>query len=324
MRVNQFLVVFAVSFIVNGSLISNSHAYDFDLGKAKIAKAIDDAKKALDKEVERQAQAKREAAKRDEEKRIADEEARNPKVNNSRYVSDQVFPIDTRWALIKLSKDQYKEDIILSVVNGHITRPIYLRNGEGNYQIKIYSTNNLKKYEGSYSYVNELNLINMDTRDLSFLLPSENVESDDPSIINIANKLVDGLDSDADKIKKIHDYVALTVTYDIEGYRSGSYVNNATDAVSVFKNPVTVCAGYSNLFAAIARAAHIRTSVVYGKAKVENGVGDHAWNEVLIDNEWKIVDVTWDDMDTLRYDYFFPTLEEFSKDHQKVEVKNDL
>jgi transglutaminase/protease-like cytokinesis protein 3 len=324
MKVNQYFLIFVVSFVVNGSLIAKSHAYDFDSGKARIAKAISDAKIALDKEIERKAEAKREADKRDEQQKRIEEQARNPKVSNSQYLSEQVFPIDTHWALIKISKDQYQEDVVLSVINGHLIRPLVLRRGAGNYQLKIYSTNNPKKYESRYSYVNQLNLLNLDTRDLSFLLPSEEVESDDPGIINIANKLVAGLDNDADKIKKIHDYVAFTVSYNFEGYRTGSYVNEATDAVSVLKNPITVCAGYANLFAAIARAAHIRTSIVYGKAKIESGEGDHAWNEVLIDNEWRIVDVTWDDMETLRYDYFFPTLEFFSKDHQKVEVKDDL
>ena len=34
--------------------------------------------------------------------------------------------------------------------------------------------------------------------------------------------------------------------------------------------------------------------------------GSHAWNRVLVDGAWDVVDVTWDDVDTAhaRHDYF--------------------
>ncbi len=334
MKINKILFVLALIFSINSGLIATSEAIDFNLetGKAKLAKAIADAKKAVENEYDKNKSKTNTSTSNDVYKEPASKVVLENKtstnndfiVDNSQFSSDQVFPINTTWALVKISKDQFLEDQILPVKNGFLVRPIFLRNGDGDYHVKVYATSNNKKYGISYTYINKLTIQNRDDRDLSFLLPSEEVQSDNLYIIKLALKLTESLDNDSDKVKKIHDYVAYKVTYNMQGYLDGTYINNPTDALSVLNNPVTVCAGYANLFAALSRAAHIRTSIVFGKATVGIGTGDHAWNEVLIDGEWKIIDVTWDDVETLRYDYFFPTLEDFSKDHQKIEVKNDL
>jgi transglutaminase/protease-like cytokinesis protein 3 len=95
------------------------------------------------------------------------------------------------------------------------------------------------------------------------------------------------------------------------------------DAVSVLEHPSTVCSGYSNLTAALLRAANIRTRVISGTAKTEDGYGGHAWNEVLVNSEWKSLDVTWDDVENLRYDYFLPSSSVFEQDHRKEEIKEN-
>jgi transglutaminase/protease-like cytokinesis protein 3 len=334
MKINKILFVLALIFSVNLGSIASSEAFEFNIeeGKARLAKAIADAKKALENEYEKNKSNSNNNTTNDVSKVTAPKVVSENKasanndfvVENSQFNSSQVFPANSTWALLKITKDQYIEEQILPVKDGILVRPIFLKNGDGDYQIKIYATSNIKKYGISYTYINKLNIQNRDDRDLTFLLPSEEVQSDNPNILKLALKLTESLDNDTDKVKKIHDYVAYKITYNMQGYLDGTYVNNPTDALSVLNNPITVCAGYANLFAALSRAAHIRTSIVYGKATVGTGTGDHAWNEVQIDGEWRIIDVTWDDIELLRYDYFFPTLEEFSKDHQKTEVRNDL
>ena len=321
MKTNLWIILFSISLITNASLITASNADEGDSTKTKIFNAFGDAKKAIAAELERQAQAKRAEDARVEVTRVNEEEKKNPRVQDSKFVVNQTLPNDTKWAWVKITKDQFKEDVFVKAIDGNLSKLIYLRRGEGKYQIDIYTSNNPKQYEGNYFALTKFELTNLDKRDLSFLLPSENVESDDPRIVQIANRLVADLDNDVDKVKAIHDYVANKVTYDDEGLRTKSYLTQPTDASSVLTRPLTVCAGYANLFAAIVRAAHIRVSVIFGNALIADGFGLHAWNEVFVENEWKIVDVTWDDMNPTRYDYFFPTAEDFAKDHQNREVQ---
>lgn len=53
-----------------------------------------------------------------------------------------------------------------------------------------------------------------------------------------------------------------------------------------------ICYDYSSLFAGILRSQGIPTKLVKG---YKSDLGTyHAWNEVLIDGEWKVIDTTYD------------------------------
>lgn len=315
MKFSRLVLALSICLIASNSLQTKAHAFDFSIGKV-----LNGAKAAIEAEKEKQARIKKE-----EEAKESDRlEKLNPKVSNSQIFLNKTLAADSTWALVQISKNQFKEDVILPVRRGSLESVVYLRDGAGSYQIKIFATNKAGKYDGSYTYVSELNAENKDQRDLLFLLPSVHVQSDDQQIIHLAAQLTEGLVRDEEKVKSIHDFVAQTVSYNDEGLFSGRYLTDPMDAVSVLNNPVTVCAGYSNLFAAIVRAAGIKVAVVYGKAKTTDGMGDHAWNEVYIGNVWKIVDVTWDDLSVLRYDYFFPTEEMFARDHIKEKIMMDF
>jgi transglutaminase/protease-like cytokinesis protein 3 len=98
------------------------------------------------------------------------------------------------------------------------------------------------------------------------------------------------------------------------------------DAEPVFRRRKAVCAGYSQLFAAIAAAAGLEAAYVVGEARME-GQGlettGHAWNAVKLHDRWYLVDTTWDigglmgDRIVRRYgtDYLFTPPEAFGLDH---------
>jgi transglutaminase/protease-like cytokinesis protein 3 len=95
--------------------------------------------------------------------------------------------------------------------------------------------------------------------------------------------------------KAVHDYVADRVAYDVVSYRAGRYPPQ--DAETVFRSHLSVCAGYSALFEAIGRAAGLHDETIVGRARgiVREGMGEgHAWNAVQLDNQWYLVDTTWD------------------------------
>lgn len=246
----------------------------------------------------------------------------NIESTDGRLTITETFLPTTQWVWIKVSKDLSGEDIFVPVVDGQMTKTFYLRFGPGQYNIQIHYTSDSKKY-GSYYTLKKYEISNLDTRDLSFLLPSEQVQSEDPQIVALAEKLLSGVENELDKVKIIHDFVAQQLAYDYASYNDGTYNKKSYDALSVLRSGVSVCAGYANLFAAIGRAAQLRVAVVHGKGVTTRLTGNHAWNEVLINNEWKSVDVTWDDMETLRYKYFLPSEEEFTKDHLEREVREN-
>lgn len=307
----------------------SGYAFEFNLQVAKgtLGKIVEGAKKGIEKELEKEAERKRQEKILEEQRRkeqleseqrkAKETERLNSKTENSKFIVKQTFADNQTFALLKISKDAAVEDIIVEIKNKAIDKTIYLREGAGAYTVKIYASTNQNPYGGSYTYVSEFNLTNTDNRDLKFLLPSDEVQSDDSEIVRIAESLITNDMTDLEKVKAAHNFVAERIDYDTEGYRTGNYVNNPTDAVYVLQKGVTVCAGYSALYAAIVRAMGIRAAVIHGKAFVNNKWEDHAWNEVFVNGKWNIVDVTWDDMNEIRFDYFFPTEENFSKDHQR-------
>jgi hypothetical protein len=67
----------------------------------------------------------------------------------------------------------------------------------------------------------------------------------------------------------------------------------------VIRNKTAVCEGYARLFKALCQHAGIRAEVINGYGKTEPHQvrqrfrANHAWNAVLIDSVWHLLDVTW-------------------------------
>ncbi|MCW4470135.1 hypothetical protein OGH69_14250 [Flavobacterium sp. MFBS3-15] len=88
-----------------------------------------------------------------------------------------------------------------------------------------------------------------------------------------------------------------------------------------------VCHGYSMLYKVVAEKLGLQSQVVYGTAKsVPSDIGkapakgNHAWNVVQADGQWKLVDVTWGSggiSGDLGYDdnYFFTSPQQFFLNH---------
>jgi len=86
-----------------------------------------------------------------------------------------------------------------------------------------------------------------------------------------------------------------------------SYVEDAADQAldfrpeAVLERGTAVCAGYSDLFVSLARAAGLEAVPIGGWAKGYGtgpgshfgGPKNHAWNAVRIDGAWRLVDCTW-------------------------------
>lgn len=118
------------------------------------------------------------------------------------------------------------------------------------------------------------------------------------SIADIAYYINRSARTDLEKARAVYIWMTDNISYNDAGYNSGNLGDNSAE--NVLKTRVAVCAGFADLFTAIAIKTGIEAITITGYAK---GYGysegdtfddtDHAWNAVKIDGAWKIYDATW-------------------------------
>jgi hypothetical protein len=101
------------------------------------------------------------------------------------------------------------------------------------------------------------------------------------------------------KVKAIHDWVAMNIAYDHEGYRTGKHPEQIPE--NVLRSRIAVCDGYTNLIRTLCelngipsqRITGYARGINYNSASKENIESIHAWNAVKIGEFWYLVDATW-------------------------------
>ena len=123
---------------------------------------------------------------------------------------------------------------------------------------------------------------------------------------NILNEIISDEMTDYEKVRSIFDYVAYNSVYDyqIVSPLASTYMgtNPYTAYTSfylegVLEDGMAVCDGFSKTFTLLTNMEGIRSVRIVGTA---NG-GGHAWNKVLLDNKWYVVDITWTELETEHY-----------------------
>ena len=85
--------------------------------------------------------------------------------------------------------------------------------------------------------------------------------------------------NDETKIRKVHDYLTNIVTY--------GYGDNYDNAYGALANGIAKCDGYADAFSIFMDKLNIKNYKVVSNT--------HVWNVVYVNNEWKHIDVTFDD-----------------------------
>jgi transglutaminase-like putative cysteine protease len=259
-------------------------------------------------------------------------------------------PANARWLAVAASKDG--REVLFSYVSakpGASLPVVYLSDGPGIYTITVYQSDGIRVTDKDHkiSSFKQLQVKNEDPRDHQYLLPSLQVQSDAPEIIELAQSITRGKESDDEKAKAIHDWVATTLSYDEDGVRDGSYTSRSLDALTALQSKVTVCEGYSSLYAALMRAVGIPTRIVSGKAFPRRNApqgasheqickadtASHGWNEVFVNGRWISVDTTFDSgyssngtgagfvhFEPQEYKYFDGSDSDFAETHVRCEV----
>ena len=114
----------------------------------------------------------------------------------------------------------------------------------------------------------------------------------------------------------VHNYMVLNSEYDYYNYINGTIPYVSHTAEGIFVNRTAVCDGYSSAFKLCMDILGIPCEIITG----EGDGAAHAWNAVMLDGEWYMVDVTWDDPvpdnpGVVNYDYFNITDEKMRRDH---------
>jgi transglutaminase-like putative cysteine protease len=116
-----------------------------------------------------------------------------------------------------------------------------------------------------------------------YLLPSFMVQSDNPNLKVLAQKITSGKHSDIEKSRAIFEWVAKNIAY------NAPLVNSTNpplySALQTYQTRVVLCSGYADLSAAPHRAVGIEAKVDYGE--------NHAWNEIKLNGVWQSEDPTY-------------------------------
>ena len=124
------------------------------------------------------------------------------------------------------------------------------------------------------------------------------------------------------RVKAIHDYVISRVDYDIDVLKDAGSPGSrpSQEPQTVFQTHKAVCEGYSRLFTALGKAMGLNAVYVTGNVRREFAPTEvipshlrfttsdydwtlHAWNAVNINNQWYLVDTTWDDGNEENFSY---------------------
>lgn len=139
------------------------------------------------------------------------------------------------------------------------------------------------------------------------------------AMIGIVEQITNVSMTDREKVKAVHDWIITTTTFGELSGRADQFMT------AVLYHRRAVCAGYADAFSYAMSVLGIPCDLVTGYGQG----GDHAWNRVYIEGEWKYIDVTWDDpvlyyngvrRETLDYDYFLISAEEMEKDHTTIKL----
>ncbi len=112
----------------------------------------------------------------------------------------------------------------------------------------------------------------------------------------LAAYLKKGAQSSEDRTRIVYRWITDRIAYDTQAFFSGTFPDQSAEAVLARRT--AVCAGYSNLFEALAKRVGLDVAVVGGQIRHDPQDPDdqergHAWNAVKLQGRWYLLDSTW-------------------------------
>ena len=164
-----------------------------------------------------------------------------------------------------------------------------LQMGSGEYTVTVFQNVSGNKYK---ALSKEQVSVNIADPNSVYLNSIQNVSwNSGNKAIKHGASLASGQTSAKGKVDKFYDFVVKNISYDDNKNvgDGGLYVPSID---TTFDTKKGICYDYSALLAAMDRSSGVPTKLVKGYATGVDGY--HAWNEILIDGKWIIVDSTTD------------------------------
>ncbi|UUF12214.1 MULTISPECIES: transglutaminase domain-containing protein [Flavobacterium] len=133
----------------------------------------------------------------------------------------------------------------------------------------------------------------------------------------LAERIEEDFNSDYDKARAIYSWIAFNIRYDYNAFlnpprtQGFSYSTEAEKQRKIkelndrlwqkaFSSKKAVCEGFTALYQHLAELTGLKSEIIRGDSKIslrdigrKNTSSNHAWNIVLIDRKWRLIDVTW-------------------------------
>lgn len=133
----------------------------------------------------------------------------------------------------------------------------------------------------------------------------------------LAERINKDFDSDSERARAIYSWIAFNIKYDynvflnppkIQGFSYSSEAEKQRKIKEIndklidktFKSRKGVCEGFTALYKHLAELSGLKCEIIRGDSKTrlsdigrKNTFSNHAWNIVLTDKKWRLIDVTW-------------------------------
>jgi len=164
-----------------------------------------------------------------------------------------------------------------------------LQSGDGEYSVTLLENTVGNRYR---VLLNERTQVTLNDQNSVFLasIPMVNWNRE-MDAIRLATELTAGLNNDEAKVSAVYNFVIRNISYDSNKLKSlpSTYLPNINDTLRLRSG---ICYDFASIFAGMLRSLGIPTKLVKGYA---DGVLEyHAWNEVYINGNWRIIDTSVD------------------------------
>ena len=163
-----------------------------------------------------------------------------------------------------------------------------LQMGSGQYEITILGSNDGRRFR---SLSKETINVTLKENDV-FLSSSQTVNwNNESEVTALAKTLTKDAETDREKLEVIHEYVVNNVSYDYDKARNlpKGYIPFAETTLT---DGLGICYDFAALTASMLRSVDVPTKLVKGYSSYTPVY--HAWNEVLVDGEWIVIDTSTD------------------------------
>lgn len=180
-----------------------------------------------------------------------------------------------------------------------ITNDNYILSNINNF---VSTYNSYNKIYLSYNSIGRVNIT------FERIYTKQQIEAINNKIDLIINDIISNDMNNVEKIKAVHDYIINTTEYDkerasiIKSGNQNNLLHPSNTAYGVLFYGKAICGGYTDAMALFLDKLGFKNYKIASTS--------HVWNAVLVDGEWKHLDLTWDDPITntgknlLEYNFF--------------------